>query len=102
MNRQERREYERKYGQAFTMQKYRDDAVNAGFKEGVNTTYMVVMNMVAYTLNYKLNLGKKRLPEIMQSIADNIDSYRTGQLDTEDYKEIKKIVRNLGIILDIK
>lgn len=102
MNRQERREYERKYGQAFTMQKYRDDAFNAGFKEGVNTTYMVVMNMVAYTLNYKLNMGRKRLPELMAHIADNIDSYRTGQLDTEDYKEIKKIVKGLGIDLDIK
>ena len=59
MNRKERREYERKYGQAFTMQKYRDDAFNNGFKEGVNTTYCVVMNMVAYSLNYKLGLGKK-------------------------------------------
>lgn len=102
MNRKQRREYEKKYGEGFTMQKYRDDAFNSGFKEGVNTTYMVVMNMVAYTLNYKLNLGKKRLPEIMQTIADNIDSYRTGQLDTEDYKEIKKIVKGLGIDLDIK
>jgi hypothetical protein len=102
LNRKERREYERKYGQAFTMQKYRDDAFNMGFKEGVNTTYMVVMNMVAYSLNYKLNLGKKRLPEIMQTIADNIDSYRTEQLDAEDYKEIKKIVKGLGIDLDMK
>ena len=102
MNRKERREYERKYGKVFTMQKYRDDAFNSGFKEGVNTTYCVVMNMVAYSLNYKLNLGKKRLPEIMQTIADNIDSYRTGQLDSEDYKEIKKIVQKLGIYLDVK
>ena len=84
------------------MQKYRDDAFNNGFKEGVNTTYCVVMNMVAYTLNYKLNLGKKRLPEIMQSIVDNIDSYRTGQLDSNDYKEIKKIVKGLGIVIDVK
>jgi hypothetical protein len=102
MNRKERREYEKKYGTVFTMQKYRDDAFNAGFKEGVNTTYMVVMNMVAYSLNYKLGLGQKRLPEIMRTIADNIDSYRTGQLDAEDYKEIKKIVKGLGIDLDIK
>ena len=102
MNRKQRREYEKKYGTVFTMQKYRDDAINSGFREGVNTTYMVVMNMVAYSLNYKLGLGRKRLPEIMKTIADNIDSYRTGQLDTEDYKEIKKIVQKLGIYLDVK
>ena len=102
MNRKQRREYEKKYGTVFTMQKYRDDAFNAGFKEGVNTTYAVVMNTVAYTLNYKLNLGRKRLPEMMKFIADNVDSFRTGQLDSDDYKEIKKKVQKLGIYLDIK
>lgn len=102
MNRKQRREYTKKYGEVFTMQKYRDDAFNSGFKEGVNTTYMVVMNMVAYTLNYKLNLGRKRLPEIIKYIADNIDSYRTGQLNPEDYQEIKKIVKELGVDLEVK
>ena len=38
----------------------------------------------------------------MQTIADNIDSYRTGQLDANDYKEIKKIVEKLGIIVETK
>ena len=102
MNRKQRREYEKKYGTVFTMQKYRDDAFNAGFKEGVNATYAVVMNTVAYTLNYKLNMGRKRLPEMMKFIADNVDSFRTGQLDSDDYKEIKKKVQKLGIYLDIK
>jgi hypothetical protein len=102
MNRQERRKLERKYGVEYSMQRYREDTFNTGFKEGVNSTYCVVMNMVAYSLNYKLNLGKKRLPELMKTIADNIDSYRTGQLDAEDYKEIKKIVQNLGIIVEMK
>ena len=106
LNREQRREYEKKYGKEFSMQKYREAAYDVGFKKGfeesVYTTYMLVMNMVAYTLNYKLGLGSKRLPEIMTVIADNIDSYRTGQLDANDYEEIKKIVKNLGIILEIK
>jgi len=102
MNRQERRKLERKYGVEYSMQRYRDDAYQVGFKEGVNATYAVVMNTVAYTLNYKLNLGKKRLPEIMQFIADNVDSFRTGQLDPDDYKEIKEIVKKLGVVLEVK
>lgn len=53
--------------------------------------------MTAYTLNYKLGLGKKRLPEIIDKIVENIDCFRTGQLKKNDYKEIKKIVKGLGV-----
>lgn len=39
---------------------------------------------VAYTLNYVCGFGKKRLPEVMERIWNNVDSFRTGHLDIED------------------
>lgn len=50
----------------------------------------VILTMVAYTIQYKLGLGKKRLPEIMGYIMDNIDAFNTGHLNSDDFKEIKK------------
>lgn len=50
----------------------------------------VILTMVAYTIQYKLGLGKKRLPEIMGYIMDNIDAFNTGHLNHEDFKYIKK------------
>lgn len=38
----------------------------------------------AYTLGYVLGLGKKRLPEVMQRIWQNVDAFRTGHLSLED------------------
>lgn len=96
INRQKRREYEKKYGKEFTMKKYREEAVAAGAREGARTAIDVILYMVSYTLNYKLGLGKKRLPEIMYHILDNIDAYNTGHLTHEDYIEIKKQMNELG------
>lgn len=39
---------------------------------------------VAYTLNYVCGFGKKRLPEVMERIWNNVDSFRTGHLNIED------------------
>lgn len=39
---------------------------------------------VAYTLNYACGFGKKRLPQIMQRIWNNIDSFKSGHLSLED------------------
>ena len=45
----------------------------------------------AYTLHYVCGLGKKRLPETMQRIWENVDSFRTGHLSLEDcIKELKE------------
>lgn len=41
----------------------------------------------AYTLHYVLNLGKKRLPEVMERIWNNVDSFRTGHLSPLDCME---------------
>lgn len=46
---------------------------------------------VAYTLNYVCGFGKKRLPEVMQRIWNNVDSFKTGHLSIEDcIEELKK------------
>lgn len=39
---------------------------------------------VAYTLSYVCGFGKKRLPEVMQRIWENVDSFKTGHLSLED------------------
>lgn len=45
----------------------------------------------AYTLNYVCGLGKKRLPNVMQRIWNNVDSFRTGHLSLDDcISELKK------------
>lgn len=96
MNRQRKRELERKYGTGFAMQKYRDEVMQQGIDKGIHDTISMVLYMTGYTLNYKLGFGKKRLIRIMTDIYNNIDSYRTGQLDPNDYKEIVNMMNQLG------
>lgn len=99
INRQKRREYERKYGKDFAMQKYREEALATGSRIGARAAIEVIMYMTAYTLNYKLGLGRKRLPEMMNYIIDNIDAYNTGHLSSADFETIKKEMNKLGFIM---
>lgn len=39
---------------------------------------------VAYTLRYVCGFGKKRLPEVMERIWNNVDSFRTGHINIDD------------------
>jgi len=39
---------------------------------------------VAYTLRYVCGFGKKRLPEVMQRIWNNVDSFKDGYIDIDD------------------
>ena len=39
---------------------------------------------VAYTLHYVCGFGKKRLPEIMERIWNNLDCFKTEHLDLQD------------------
>lgn len=50
----------------------------------------IILTMTAYTIQYKLGLGKKRLPEIMNAILNNIDSFNTGHLTKQDFDFIKE------------
>lgn len=47
--------------------------------------YMDIYSIaVAYTLRYALGLGKKRLPEIMDRIWKNVESFKDGYISLED------------------
>lgn len=96
MNRAKRREYEKKFGKEFTIKKYREEAVAEGVKQGVRTSIDMILYMTAYTINYKLGFGKKRLNWIMYHILDNIGAYNSGHLSLQDYDEIKKQMNELG------
>ena len=76
-----------------------EKARQRGFKEGQLEAIEIIFYMTAYTINYKLGFGAKRLQKIMREIYDNIDSFRTGHLYQEDYPEIKKQMNELGINL---
>ena len=47
--------------------------------------YMDIYSItVAYTLRYACGFGKKRLPEIMERIWNNIDAFKDGYIDLHD------------------
>lgn len=46
---------------------------------------------VAYTLSYVCGFGKKRLPEIMWRIWNNVDCFKSGHLSLDDcIEELEK------------
>lgn len=73
------------------------ESYTAGYKEGMKAVSEIVYYMAAYTINYKLGFGRKRLQNIMRAIYNNIDAYRTGHLTTSDYDVIKSEMHKLGV-----
>lgn len=46
---------------------------------------------VAYTLRYVCGFGKKRLPEVMSRIWNNVDSFKDGYISIDDcIKDLKE------------
>ena len=98
MNRQERRRAEKVgMNKKQIMDRTLTDAYEAGFIAGMKQVVEITFYMVAYTLNYKLGFGRKRLQEIMKAIYNNIDAYRTGHLEVSDYDTIKADIEKLGV-----
>lgn len=97
MNRTERRKYEKQgYSQKSIMNKYRNDAYEQGFQDGIRHTQSCIMMMTAYTIKTHLGLGKKRLPELMHYIQENIISFSTGHLTVEDIPLIQEELKSVG------
>ena len=59
-------------------------------KKMINEYLDIYSVAVAYTLRYVCGFGKKRLPEIMSRIWNNVDSFKEGYLSFEDcLKDLK-------------
>lgn len=60
-------------------------------KRMINEYLDIYSIAVAYTLRYVCGFGKKRLPEVMSRIWNNVDSFKDGYLSFEDcLKDLKE------------
>ena len=100
MNREERRRA-LKNGVNFktVIDKSLSDEYDRGFNDGMKHVEDVVFYMTAYTIQYKLGFGNKRLCRIMHDIFNNIDAFRTGHLTKSDFATIKEEMNKLGVRL---
>ena len=98
MNRKQRRNYEKKYGTTPLIRKVEQDALEKGRLQSLD----LILTMVAYTIDYKLELPPEDLCDLMATILNGIDAYRTEHLTKEDFGVIKKELADKGIIIDAK
>lgn len=104
MNREESRKLKKQGMSDYSIRIIEQDraykrGLEKGFKDGMSEAVDIMFYMTAYTLNYKLEFGRVRLARTMRWIYNNIDSFRTGQLTTEDMNEIRKQMIDMGICL---
>lgn len=100
MNRQERRRLARQGVNEQTIEKrYSGDAYEQGHRDGMLKAIEISFYMTAYTMNYKLGFGRKRLVQMMGWIYDNIDAFRSGHLSRFDFDTIKKEIEDMGVRL---
>lgn len=53
-------------------------------KQLINEYLDIYSIVVAYTLRYVCNFGKKRLPEVMSRIWNNVDALKDGYISYDD------------------
>lgn len=95
--RQEKR-LEKVFNNPKQLRKWVDDVYNDMLKACKEKTEQRILQYldlysisVAYTLHYVCGFGKKRLPQVMQRIWNNVDSFKTGHLRIEDcIQELKE------------
>ena len=73
------------------LRKFIDDIENSIIIEAEKETkqlidqYLDIYGIaVAYTLRYVCGFGKKRLPEVMNRIWNNVDAFREGYISVDD------------------
>lgn len=73
------------------LRKWVDDVYNDMINECEAQTQIRILEYldiysiaVAYTLRYVCGFGRKRLPEVMQRIWDNVDGFKQGYLSLDD------------------
>jgi hypothetical protein len=104
INREESRKLKKQGVSDFSIRLMEEDraykrGLEKGFKDGMREAIDIMFYITAYTLNYKLDLGRVRLPRTMRWIYNNIDSFRTGHLTHEDMENIRKEMKALGVVL---
>lgn len=100
MNRQERRKLARQgASEDYIEKRRRDEEYDKAFDDGMLKAIEITFYMTAYTLNYKLGFGRKRLVQTMEWIYNNIDAFRTGHLSRFDFDTIKKEIEDMGVRL---
>lgn len=100
MNRAERRR-EAKMGinQSTIMERYRKEAYDAGYMAGMTHEIEVTFSMLAYTLSYKTDFSDEKIKELLRTTYLHIDSFRTHQLEIEDYDTICNELKEKGLSL---
>ena len=99
MNRKERRKmYRNGVNPKTIMDQYRKEAYEAGFHDGIKHTADSIMVITAECLHTHLGLGKQRLPEIMEWIHINIDSFNSGHLVPSDIDLMKEELKKLNVV----
>lgn len=99
MNRAERRQYAKRINTPQKMEQFSDELERRIRAEYNRESEKRILNFIeayttftAYVLNYKLGLGKKRLPEIMSEIKRHIEMLDEGYISLEDCKsELKRV-----------
>ena len=99
INRAERRQYGKRINTPQKMEQFSDELERRIRAEYNRESEKRILNFIeayttftAYVLNYKLGLGKKRLPEIMSEIKRHIDMLDEGYISLEDCKsELKRV-----------
>lgn len=100
MNRQERRRLARQgVSEQRIKERVKDEAYDKAYNDGMLKAIEITFYMTAYTLNYKLGFGRKRLVQMMSWIYDNIDAFRSGHLSRFDFDTIKHDVEKMGVRL---
>lgn len=101
MNRKERRKLLRDgVNPKAIMDKYTKELYDKAFSDGIRHTADSIMIITAYCLHTHLGLGGKRLPEIMEWIGINIDSFNTNHLKPEDILLMREELEKYNVYFD--
>ena len=81
------------------MERYRKEAYDAGWHDGMNHELEITFNILSYTLTYKTGYSKKRIKQLLHDLYFNIEAFRTNHLTPQDYDTICKDLEKDGITL---
>ena len=100
MNRAERRRYSSLgVSNKMIMDKTLSDMYEQGFKDGIKHTYKSVITILFYVIKNHLRISKENYQSLFLRCMENIDAFRTGHLETNDYETIVKEMNKLGVCI---